>query len=226
MRHAIFADLCAIVRQRYQRLAPLLCNYTDVHSLIEGALLQHIGTARDLVTAAKNGHAEAQYDLAMCFARGIGFARNSTQAARWYCGAAEQGHVLAQLALGNCYARGEGVLQDRAKAVRWYKLAAEQSNTEAQFNLGMCYLKGHGVAPSPPQGLRWLECAAGERDLNACYMLAVTLYWGEMGVPQDKASAKHWALVAARAGHGATIELIAQWLILEEYNRRNRLAWN
>ena len=98
---------------------------------------------------AQQGHASAQYNLALMYGNGQGVPQDYAEAAKWYRLAAQQGYVLAQYNLGVMYANGQGVPQDFAEAVKWYKLAAEQGDVLAQYNLGEMHEKGHGV----PKGL-------------------------------------------------------------------------
>ena len=46
------------------------------------------------------GHAQAQYNLGVMYAKGEGVRQSRTEAASWWQKAAEQGHPTAQLELG------------------------------------------------------------------------------------------------------------------------------
>lgn len=104
-----------------------------------------------LVLAAQ-GDAEAQYQLASLYHRGLGSdtdpwnrgggaaaslgqGADLTAAARWYEEAALQGHAAAQYALGNMRLMGEGVQQDDEIAARWHEKAAAQGHAAARLNL-------------------------------------------------------------------------------------------
>lgn len=105
-----------------------------------------------LVLAAQ-GDAEAQYQLASLYHRGLGSdtdpwnrrggaasdslgqGADLTAAARWYEEAARQGHAGAQYALGNMRLMGEGVEQDDGEAARWHEKAAAQGHAAARLNL-------------------------------------------------------------------------------------------
>ncbi len=87
---------------------------------------------------AEAGDAEAQYDLGVMYANGLGVPEDDAEAVRWFRLAADQGLANAQYNLGVMYASGEGVPQDYAEAVRWYRLAAEQGDAGAQSFLGPC----------------------------------------------------------------------------------------
>ena len=89
--------------------------------------------------AAAQGHAKAQFELAVLYRDGMGTPKNSFKAAKWMQKAAEQGEPDAQLELGVMYERGEGVLLNESKAVYWLTKAANQGSDLAQFNLGVKY---------------------------------------------------------------------------------------
>src|SRR5262245_32441519 len=67
-------------------------------------------------TAAEKGDAEAQYRLAICFAKGTGVTQDYSKAAEYLRRSAEQGYAVAQNDLGALYARGQGVKQDYEEA--------------------------------------------------------------------------------------------------------------
>jgi len=70
----------------------------------EGMRILENGTTREdgvkafkcLRQAASQGHTEAQYQLSVCYDRGIGVRRNITEAAKWCQMAAFGGHAKAQ----------------------------------------------------------------------------------------------------------------------------------
>src|SRR5581483_5732268 len=74
-------------------------------------------------TAADAGQAEAQFDLGVLYAQGLGVRRDLTEATKWYKKAANQGNAEAEFALGQMYSRGWGVPRDEADAVRWFEMA-------------------------------------------------------------------------------------------------------
>ena len=89
--------------------------------------------------AAKQGNAEAQNCLGVCYEDGNGVTKDLSEAAKWYRKAAEQGNAAAQCNLGVCYYNGYGVTKDLAEAVKWFRKAADQGDAPAQYNLGVCY---------------------------------------------------------------------------------------
>jgi tetratricopeptide (TPR) repeat protein len=116
--------------------------------------------ASDYRTAAKQGNAEAQYHLGVCYEKGYGVIQSDTQAMFWYEKAAEQGIAAAQTNLGTCYAR----MKDYTQAVDWYRKAAEQGDVEAQFKLGISYEDGYGVKKDGNTALYWYEKALNNKE--------------------------------------------------------------
>jgi TPR repeat protein len=94
---------------------------------------------------ADQGNADGQVNLADCYARGVGVAKDEVEAVKWLRKAAAQGYSRAQCQLGYCYARGQGVAKDEVEAVAWYRKAAAQGYAEAQIQLGYLYTRGQGV---------------------------------------------------------------------------------
>ncbi len=72
------------------------------------------------------GDAEAQYNLAVAYGKGIGVTQNHQEAVKWLRKAAEQGHPEAQYNLGIAYSKGIGVTQNYQEAEKWFQKAAEQ----------------------------------------------------------------------------------------------------
>jgi TPR repeat protein len=54
--------------------------------------------------AASQGHAAAQYNLALMYFSGQGMVQDFSEAAKWYCKAADHGHANAQYNLSLMYA--------------------------------------------------------------------------------------------------------------------------
>ena len=126
-----------------------------------------------LLISAKRGEAEAQYNLANCYANGEGIDKNINEAVNWWHKAAEQGLAKAQYNLGLCYFYGNGVSRDLAEALKWLRKAAEQGFAEAQLNLGICYLHGYGITANINEAVKWWRMAAEQGHATAQYNLGV-----------------------------------------------------
>src|SRR5712691_10828758 len=115
---------------------------------------------REFRLLAEQGNADAQYNLGVMYAKGLGVPQDYVQAIQWFRRAAEQGNANAQYNLGLMYANGQGVPQDYTQAVQWYRRAAEQGRAEAQNDLGVMYAKGQCVPQDYAQAYGWFNLAA------------------------------------------------------------------
>jgi len=109
----------------------------------------------DIISAAEDGHIEAQYILGGMYEIGIGVARNNWECARWWQKAANQGHVDSQKALGSMYFSGRGVPLSYEKAMELYLMAAEQGHPHAQKYVALGYRRGLGLTADPEKAAYW-----------------------------------------------------------------------
>ena len=124
--------------------------------------------------AADKGHAEARYELALCYSTGIGVIKNRGQAASLYRLAAEQGHTEAQNSLAHHY---EFYLKNYVEAVNWYRKAAEQGHTDSCMRLGYLYSVGtddavdrNNISKNRAESAKWYRKVleiCDENDLSA-----------------------------------------------------------
>ncbi|MCR4672764.1 MAG: sel1 repeat family protein [Lachnospiraceae bacterium] len=157
--------------------------------------------------AANAGMAKAQYELSICYDRGIGTGRNITEAARWCEMAAYGGHAQAQSDIGACYEHGQGVSRNMREAVRWYQIASEQGNIEAKNNLAFCYQKGRGVTRNSSHAIQLYSEAAEAGNSSAQYNLGFCLWYGE-GVPTDKPRAVELFRKSAENGNAKAVQML------------------
>ncbi|RIA87332.1 hypothetical protein C1645_726618, partial [Glomus cerebriforme] len=128
---------------------------------------------------AIDGDAEAQYNLARCYERGIGVEKNNIKAFEYYKKSADQGHLNAQSELGYCYYDGIGTELNIAKAFELYKIAAERGHIVAQNNLGALYEKGKGTEKNLEKAIYWYNKAAengsylAQDNLGRCYRFGI-----------------------------------------------------
>jgi len=154
---------------------------------------------REWKQAAEAGQADAQFDLGVLYAQGLGVKRDLTLAARWYRHAADQGNLEAEFALGQMYSRGWGVPRDEQDALRWFELAANGLDSDGPPT-GWATLDGYGVAQDPKQAAYWYQRAAEKGHVEAQYNLA-RLYANGNGVPHDEEQATHWVRASASQGY-------------------------
>lgn len=133
----------------------------------------------ELAKRAKNGDAQAQYDLGNLYYRGNALLWKDRQKAKaLFHAAAKKQHVEAQISLGDCYAE-----EGEAEALEWYCKAAEQKSVNALTRLGdyhgnrwleFRYRDWAAGVDSFIEAVRWY-CKAieqGDPDAHARYQLA------------------------------------------------------
>ena len=102
----------------------------------------------ELIRAAEQGRADAQYELGFLYDTGQGIPEgiphDDSEAVRWYRMAAEGGHAYAQYQLGLMFHYGLDIPQDFAEAMRWTRMAVEQEDVAAQNFLRNIYARGEG----------------------------------------------------------------------------------
>ena len=138
---------------------------------------------------ARQGDADAQFFLGLCYDQAEGFEEDDKEAVKWYRLAAKQGHAGAQLYLG-------AHATDEKEAVKWYRLAAKQGYAEAQLMLGICYLAGDGVAKDEKEAVKLFRLAAEQGCVRAQHKLGTCYEYGS-GVAKDRKKAVKWWLLAA-----------------------------
>ena len=111
---------------------------------------------KEFLAAAKEGHADSQFNVALMYERGIGVGKDEKEAVLWYGKAASQGNAAAQFNLGVLYENGRGTEVDFAKANEWYRKASVQGDALAIGNLGMLYMRGQGVKENKVVGVALL----------------------------------------------------------------------
>lgn len=147
----------------------------------------------ELLEAAEDGEATAQYLVALRYGKGEGVERDPERALEWMTRAAENGHLEAQAGLG-VYFTGEGQTQEnRDNAMLWLQRAAERRHAMAAVQLGVLNVD----AGQGQQALRWFRIAAdsGDKDLQLAF--SDMLEKGD-GVPLNLTEAYYWSVVASR----------------------------
>lgn len=79
--------------------------------------------------ASEYGHAEAQYQLAHCYSKGLGVEKNLSMAAKWFMKSAEQGNADAQCQVGYCYLLGLGLPRDEIEGYAYLNMASAANDS-------------------------------------------------------------------------------------------------
>ena len=110
--------------------------------------------------SAELGNVKAEYRTAVCYAQGMGTARDEKSAVDWYSRAAEKGYVDAIIALGNAYREGKGVSKDDNKCLHFYQKAADLGDARAIYILADCYFNGDVAEQDIPRAVRLYQKSA------------------------------------------------------------------
>jgi TPR repeat protein len=157
---------------------------------------------REWKAAADAGQAEAQFDLGVLYAQGLGVVRDFTVAASWYRKSAEQGNAEAQFALGQMCSRGWGVPRDQADAIRWLQMANSVESDGPPTD--WANVEGYGVPQDPQQAVYWYRLAADKGHAEAQFNLG-GLYAGGKGVKRDEEQAARWVSASATQGYAPAL---------------------
>ncbi|HEX3744178.1 MAG TPA: tetratricopeptide repeat protein [Bryobacteraceae bacterium] len=160
---------------------------------------------QEFKTGADAGQAEAEFDLGVMYAQGLGVLRDLNTAATWYRKSADQGNAEAQFALGQMYAHGWGIPRDTADAIRWFEMANSVDSDGPPTD--WMSVEGFGIEKDPAQAAYWYKLAANSGHPEAQYFLAM-LYAGGHGVKKDEEQAERWISSSASQGYApAMVEL-------------------
>ena len=181
------------LRNLLEQKTGLVCDNLNPKSCIKSEI-------ENLKKVAKQGHAIAQFNLAVMYDRGAGVAKNPSKLVYWSKQAALQGYVPAQFNLALMYERGAGVAKNPSKAAYWYEKAALQGYVPAQFNLALMYYNGEEVTKDLSKTAYWFEQAALQDHSNAQFYLGVKYFEGE-GITENLSKAIYWLEQAANQGH-------------------------
>ncbi|MGZ8946312.1 MAG: J domain-containing protein [Methylococcaceae bacterium] len=158
---------------------------------------------------AKQGNADAQFQVGLIYANGQGIPKDENQAAIWFGKAAKQGHREAQTKLGYMYATGKGVELNYNLAAYWCYKSAEQGDVVAQYYLGLMYAKGQGMMQDNSLAVSWFSKAAAQGDARAQYNLGI-MYAKGVGVARDNKQAAVLYSKAAKQGLAEAIAALKQ----------------
>ncbi len=116
---------------------------------------------------AKQGNANAQYNMGVLYDDGYGVKRNYATAMQWYKKAAAQHYAKAEHNLGMMYAEGHGVAKNMDQAAHWFKRAAKDGEPASENNLAVMYARGQGVPQNTSKAALWAARAARAGNASA-----------------------------------------------------------
>lgn len=171
--------------------------------------------------AAKQNHAEAIGNMAICYQYGHGTKKDSVMAVKLYEKAIEKGNaailqqhidlaekkgnLFSSTLLHEMYRDGKGVTYDQKKAQHYLMKAAQGGDTESQKDYAMLLLNQKNMEESA----KWFKMLADKGNTTGIYYLGYQMYKG-MGVKQDKAKAISYLQKAASRGITAAYRLLGE----------------
>lgn len=113
-----------------------------------------VGVA-DYCAQARQGSAQAQWQLAECYRQGLGVAPDAAKAFELYQQAARQGYIPAMHAVATCYALGVGTEPQPAASLPLLEQCVKQGYLKSVHALCKVYMEGIAgvVAPDYPRAL-------------------------------------------------------------------------
>jgi localization factor PodJL len=157
------------------------------------------GLPQRLRSAATNGDANAEYEIASRYFEGRGVPQNTQEAVSWFERAAARDLAPAQYRLGGLYEKGQGVKKDIDQARRLYRAAADSGNAKAMHNLAVLYAEGVEGKPDFRLAAHWFHKAARYGVADSQYNLAI-LYARGMGVNPNLSESYKWFALGAQQG--------------------------
>lgn len=151
--------------------------------------------------ASSKGCVPALFYLGNLTSRGKGVPKDPKAGVQMMLEAAEGGYVPAQLWISTLFLSGTDVTKDVDEGFRWASKAAQSGNSMAQINLANLYYSGIGAPPSVSRAIEILEVVYKKGDdqaASAAYYLG-WIYMQGKGVPLDRARARYWMAIAAKA---------------------------
>ncbi len=174
-------------------------NGNDTQIENDGDLKEKWHSFEEMVLAAEEGSATAQYELGIEYYKGEKITQSYSKAFEWFLKAANQGNAEAEAYLGILYYEGKGIQQDYKQAVEWFQNASEKDSHRAQCFLGILYIRGIGVGQDYDKAFALVSNAAsagyeqGEVLLGYCYECGY-------GAEVDYTKAIEWYTKAAVKG--------------------------
>ena len=183
----------------------------------------------ELQQKANDGDAQAQFELALCYAKGKDVERNMELAFDWHKKAAEQGHVNAQFALGLYYILNMGRIQQVNECLNKWILVETMQKVNPALNLAFSHAMGINFSGADNDlAFTWLKKAAEQNHAEANYWLGICYRDGigtecnnelsfecyKKAAEQGYEDAYYWLALCYHEGKGIeqSDELAAEWI--------------
>ena len=191
--------------------------------------LAQVTYSPELLQKAKNGDAEAQFNLGWCYGTGTGIQQDDKEAMKWYKKAAKQDYASAIRNVGLYYMNGGGAIEkDEKEGIKWIKKAIEKGNIHSKVILAGYYLQGNGVPKDTLMFQTLLKEAAEQGDTTAQCNLADAYNGGYVGYTKDDKKSTFWYTKAAELGNPRSqynVGVAYEQGLSVDQNYREALKW-
>ncbi|MEO0438970.1 MAG: hypothetical protein AAF098_18950 [Pseudomonadota bacterium] len=173
-------------------------------------------------SAANEGYAAAQYNLASLSWVGEGMPKNEEMAFNLHLSAANQGHLSAMSWVGRAYRFGWGVEASSADAVEWLRRASSSGSGVAAYHLGRMYADSSLEYYDLVAATKYYALAHELGEVLGTERFAHALYYAK-GVPEDKDEAVElWRRAADAGSSNAAANLWSAFFYSERSDERIR----
>lgn len=177
--------------------------------LLGGCIGSNSGTesmpeaTKECLKKAEDGDAVAQYEMTLCYLRGINVPVDTTKAMNWAKISSKQGFPEATYFMAERYKE----VEDKEAAKEWYTNAHKQANplavkgdARAQYVMGLLYYYGDGdIYMNKTTALTWFKKSASQGYMRAQYKLGDWYEHGQ-GITKNDSLAAEWYRKAAEQG--------------------------
>ena len=175
----------------------------------------------ELIRKAKQGDADAQFQLGSRLQSGDGVPKDEKLAHKWLKSATAQGHEQAEQLLQRFPLKDKklplaaiseelvdlGTLLDPDQPPHDISTSARPKDAEAQYQLALMYYEGCGLPQDRRQALNWMRKAATSGHQEAQFRLSKMYKDGSAGAQSDS-MALYWLRRAAQCGHKDALRII------------------
>jgi hypothetical protein len=186
--------------------------------------------------AARQGDANAMFNLGAAYYNGEGVNGNDNLAFAWFLLSSEAGSASGQDAatrtrgehgpaalneawftIGKMYATGEDLPRNAELAATWYRKAADRGYSEAKIGLAVLSLNISNFG----EARHWCEAAAKDRHAGGSFCLG-HLYEQGLGVEQSSEEARKWYEEAVKSGNSQAMQVLGHMYEKDQGTKTDR----
>jgi len=181
----------------------------------------------ELLQKAENGDAAAQYNLAECYASGLGIEKNDNEALKYYIQAANQDYSDAQHELGWWYFNGTCVDENILEAKKWFERGANNGDVACMRALGIVYYLGFNGKAYPDEAFRLWDLVEKSDNAEEIWQLG-NVFFGRFAAIETldrRKSVALWLKAAEMGYYDAQCDLAYQHILGENVVKNYKEAY-